>query len=121
MPAATNTILQDRLVIDMSEKIAELEPNKSPLITLTKKMKKKRTVDRPEYDWMEQDPGNRWDAINNTTGYLATDTELVVDNAAAVEPPHPLDTVSVSVASATAVTSITSLVLGTFTMSPARK
>lgn len=81
MPAATNTILQDRLVIDMSEKIAELEPNKSPLITLTKKMKKKRTVDRPEYDWMEQDPGNRWDAINNTTGYLATDTELVVDNA----------------------------------------
>jgi len=51
---ATNTILQDRLVIDMSEKIAELEPNKSPLITLTKKMKKKRTVDRPEYDWMDR-------------------------------------------------------------------
>ena len=77
---ATNTILQDRLVIDMSEKIAELEPNKSPLITLTKKMKKKRTVTNPEFNWMEQDPGNRWDAINNAVGYDAVATDWIVDN-----------------------------------------
>lgn len=65
MAVGTNTIAGHRLRIDMSEKIAELEPNASPLITLTKKMKRRRVVTNPEFSWMEQDPGNRWDAINN--------------------------------------------------------
>jgi len=69
MAVGTNTIAEHRLRIDMSEKIAELEPNASPLITLTKKMKRRRVVTNPEFNWMEQDPGNRWDAINKSAGY----------------------------------------------------
>ncbi len=78
----TYGIEASRLRVDMSEKIAELEPDKSPLITLTKKMKRTRTVQNPEFDWLEQELGARWDAINNAGGYLSTDTALVVDNGA---------------------------------------
>ncbi len=81
MAVGTNTIAEHRLRIDMSEKIAELEPNASPLITLTKKMKRRRVVTNPEFSWMEQDPGNRWDAINNTAGYNNSATVWAVDNA----------------------------------------
>lgn len=81
MAVGTNTIAEHRLRIDMSEKIAELEPNASPLITLTKKMKRRRVVTNPEFNWMEQDPGNRWDAINNATGYNNNATVWAVDNA----------------------------------------
>ena len=81
MAVGTNTIAEHRLRIDMSEKIAELEPNASPLITLTKKMKRRRVVTNPEFSWMEQDPGNRWDAINNAGGYNKNATEWAVDNA----------------------------------------
>ena len=78
----TYGIEASRLRVDMAEKIAELEPDKSPLITLTKKMKRTRTVQNAEYDWLEQELGARWDAINNAGGYLSTDTSLVVDNGA---------------------------------------
>jgi len=81
MAVGTNTIAEHRLRIDMSEKIAELEPNASPLITLTKKMKRRRVVTNPEFNWMEQDPGNRWDAINNSAGYDNSATVWTVDNA----------------------------------------
>jgi len=81
MAVGTNTIAEHRLRIDMSEKIAELEPNASPLITLTKKMKRRRVVTNPEFNWMEQDPGNRWDAINNSAGYDNSATVWKVDNA----------------------------------------
>ena len=81
MAVGTNTIAEHRLRIDMSEKIAELEPNASPLITLTKKMKRRRVVTNPEFNWMEQDPGNRWDAINNAGGYDKNATVWAVDNA----------------------------------------
>lgn len=81
MAVGTNTIAEHRLRIDMSEKIAELEPNASPLITLTKKMKRTRVVTNPEFSWMEQDPGNRWDAINKSTGYNASATGWAVDHA----------------------------------------
>jgi len=81
MAVGTNTIAEHRLRIDMSEKIAELEPNASPLITLTKKMKRRRVVTNPEFSWMEQDPGNRWDAINNSAGYNNSATVWAVDNA----------------------------------------
>jgi hypothetical protein len=78
----TYEIEASRLRVDMSEKIAELEPDKSPLITLTKKMKRTRTVYNPEFDWLEQELGARWDAINNGAGYSSGDTSLVVDNGA---------------------------------------
>lgn len=80
--AVTGTygIESSRLRVDMSEKIAELEPDKSPLITLTKKMKKTRVVENPEYDWLEQELGARWDAVNAVAGYDADDTDIVVDH-----------------------------------------
>lgn len=81
MAVGTNTIAEHRLRIDMSEKIAELEPNASPLITLTKKMKRRRVVTNPEFSWMEQDPGNRWGTINNAVGYDNDATVWAVDNA----------------------------------------
>ena len=81
MAVGTNTIAEHRLRIDMSEKIAELEPNASPLITLTKKMKRRRVVTNPEFSWMEQDPGNRWDTINNAAGYNNSAKVWAVDNA----------------------------------------
>ena len=67
-------ILGDRLRIDMSEKIAELNPNKNPLTVLTKKMKRTRTVYNPEYDWMEQDIGARWDALDGNGSAIAAAT-----------------------------------------------
>ncbi|KJS23143.1 MAG: hypothetical protein VR72_02970 [Clostridiaceae bacterium BRH_c20a] len=82
MPIATNEILAARLRIDMSEKIAELEPDKNPLTVLTKKMKRTRTVHNPKFNWLEQELGARWDAINNGAGYLDSDTKIVVDNGA---------------------------------------
>jgi hypothetical protein len=82
MTTGTAGILGDRMVIDMSTKIAELEPDKSPLITLTKKMKRIRTVQNPEFDWMEQDLGARWDAINKSGGINASATTIEVDNGA---------------------------------------
>lgn len=73
-------ILSDRLVIDMSEKIAELDPNAAPLTVLLKKMKKVRKAQSPKIEWMEQELGERWDAINNATGYDNSATKIVVDN-----------------------------------------
>lgn len=71
-------ILGDRLRIDMSEKIAELNPNKNPLTVLTKKMKRTRTVYNPEFDWMEQDIGARWDALDgNGSAIGASTTKLL--------------------------------------------
>ncbi len=71
-------IEQSRLQIDMSEKIAELEPDKSPLVTLTKKMKRTRVVKNPEFDWLEQELGSRW---SNTTA-TATDVATTITVAA---------------------------------------
>jgi hypothetical protein len=82
MPTGTYGIESSRLRVDMSEKIAELEPDKAPLIVLTKKMKRTRTVYNPEFDWLEQELGARWDAINNAAGEAAAQTTLTVDNGA---------------------------------------
>ncbi|MGE5423392.1 MAG: DUF5309 family protein [Ignavibacteriales bacterium] len=72
----TYGIEASRLRVDMSEKIAELNPNKNPLTVLTKKMDKTRTVYNPEYDWLEQDIGARWDAIDGA-GFDANATKLL--------------------------------------------
>lgn len=76
----TYGILSNRLVIDMSEKIAELEPNAAPLTVLMKKMKKTRAASSAKVEWMEQELGARWDAVNNGGGYADNATEITVDN-----------------------------------------
>lgn len=74
----TENILQERRDLDYSKEIAELEPNKSVLTTLTK-MTNVRSVQTAEFYWFEDELKPRFDAINNASGYTATDTNLVVD------------------------------------------
>lgn len=74
----TDTILSERRDIDFSKEIAELEPNKSPLITVTK-MTNVQSVGTAEWYWFEDELKPRFDAINNGGGYADSDTSLVVD------------------------------------------
>ena len=79
----TNTTLAAKLKIDMSEKIALLQPSATPLITFLKRAKNNTEVaNNPKYSWLEDDLGARWDAINNGAGYAASDTKIVVDTGA---------------------------------------
>lgn len=79
----TANIQTAKLKIDMSEKIALLQPSATPFITFLKRAKGNTEVaTNPKFQWMEDDLGARWDAINNGAGYLSTDTSLVVDNGA---------------------------------------
>lgn len=51
-----NKINQDRRVVDMAEKIALLDPNESPFVTILKMAKKNiRKVHNPKFDWLEDD------------------------------------------------------------------
>lgn len=70
-----------KLKIDMSEKIALLQPSATPLITFLKRAKNNTEVaNNPKYSWLEDDLGGRWDAINNGAGYADSATDMVVDN-----------------------------------------
>lgn len=71
----------ERLVIDMSEDIALLQPSAAPLTVLLTRLRKTRTVTNPKFEWMEDDLLPWIDAINNATGYDTAATTLVVDNA----------------------------------------
>ncbi|WP_127532740.1 SU10 major capsid protein [Paenibacillus kobensis] len=77
----TGNILSAKMKIDMSEKIALLQPDKTPLTTILKRLQgKSETASNPEYNWMEDDLGARWDVVSNAGGYLSTDTTIVVAN-----------------------------------------
>lgn len=75
----TVNINQDRRVVDMAKEIALLQPTKSPLVVLTKRLGTQTTTN-PIFHWLEDDLVARWDAINNPTGYTDTDTSIIVDN-----------------------------------------
>jgi hypothetical protein len=76
----TANIQQAKLKIDMSEKIALLQPEKTPFITFLKRAKANSQVaNNPKYNWMEDDLGARWDAVNQATE-TAVGTSVVVDN-----------------------------------------
>jgi len=78
-PRDTGNVLQDRRVVDMSDEIALLEPSKTPLITLTKRLNK-RVATNPEFNWLEDELGARWDAVNQANE-ASVGTSVVVDNA----------------------------------------
>lgn len=79
----TANITQAKRKIDMSNTIALLQPSATPLTTLLKRIKgKTQPAINPKYSWLEDDLGQRWDAVNNTTGYADNDTSIVVDNGA---------------------------------------
>jgi hypothetical protein len=78
----TSAIKSDsRLVIDMANEIALLNPNEAPFVALSKRLTKKK-ADNAEYNWLERELQARWDAVNNAAGYLVGDTAIVVDNGA---------------------------------------
>lgn len=59
-------ILSNRIVIDMSNEIAMLEPSATPLVVLTKKMNTK-TCHNPKFEWMDSDTDVRWVANSSAT------------------------------------------------------
>lgn len=78
---STTNILSNRLVIDMADKIALLEPNETPFMSFLKIAKKQiRTAKSYKVEWLEDDIGARWDAINKVAGYNDSATAIDVDN-----------------------------------------
>ncbi|PLR84656.1 hypothetical protein CVD25_01075 [Bacillus canaveralius] len=77
----TLNVQQAKMKIDMSEKIALLQPEATPFITFMKRAKNKtEAANNPKFSWLEDDLGARWDAINNAAGYAAGVTDIIVDN-----------------------------------------
>jgi len=75
----TKNILQDRREFDFTG-IHLLEPNQTPLTAILSQLRK-RSCFNPEYNWFEDALIERFDRINNTAGYAATDVALTVDDA----------------------------------------
>jgi hypothetical protein len=76
----TANINQTRRKYDVSDRISLLQPNKAPLTVLLRKLAKKTTIN-PIFHWFEDDLQPKWDAVDNTGGYSASDTSIVVDRA----------------------------------------
>lgn len=81
MPVRTFDIDRDRRDIDVSPLISDLIPDDAPFTVILNKARK-RATDTAEFVWFEQQPGSWATQINNAAGYTATDTNLVVDDAA---------------------------------------
>lgn len=77
----TGNITQAKMVIDMSNDIALLQPTATPLITFLKRAQGNTVAaNNPEFHWLEDDLGARWDTINKGAGFSATDTTITVAN-----------------------------------------
>jgi len=75
----TYNINQDRRVIDISDKIALLEPDSNPLTLILRKINKKKAIN-PEFTWLEDALMSRQGKLNGSVDYGSTDTVLdVVD------------------------------------------
>ncbi len=87
-------IEQSQRIPDVDDKIFILEPGESPLTAFLTQIGKmgdgggkfkgqalqKRTVYNPEFTEFEDQYSGIWAQINNSGGYLATDTALIVSN-----------------------------------------
>lgn len=71
----TGNILSNRIVVDMSNEIAFLEPSATPLVVLTKRMNTKATSN-PKFEWMDNNVDVRWSANGAAT---ATSTATTVN------------------------------------------
>ena len=79
----TANIQSARLVVDMADKIALLQPSEAPFVTFLKRARKNtEAAENPKFQWLEDDLGARWDAINCGDGYAANITKVVVDTGA---------------------------------------
>lgn len=79
VPRSTGNVTPLRRVVDMAAKIDVLEPDSSPLLTLTKKIGKKVAIN-PEFHWMEEESLNKVDTVDFTTNYTSGATTIRVDN-----------------------------------------
>jgi len=70
-------INQDKRIVDMSDKIALLEPSASPLVILTKRLNKKIAVNYV-YSWLEDELMNR--IVSTSTSYDASATSIVLNS-----------------------------------------
>jgi hypothetical protein len=68
---ATDTINQSQRVVDMDDRIADLEPNVAPLTTLTKKLRKRKAI-APKIEWLEHQPMPRFDVLSASAASNAT-------------------------------------------------
>ncbi len=78
---ATNTLNADQTLrrIEMHQGLLELQPDAAPITVLTGKLGSKSTHN-PQFRWSQKDLPIYADAVNNSGGYLSTDTAIVVDN-----------------------------------------
>ena len=69
-------IAAKRIVVDMSNEIAFLEPSATPLVVLTKRMNTKACAN-PKFEWMDNDIDVRW-AANGAASATSTATTINV-------------------------------------------
>jgi hypothetical protein len=65
-----------RVVVDMEDQILLYQPEATPLMTLTAKMRRKRQVTNPRFDWLEKDEYPR--ALDVTAAQDSDDTSISV-------------------------------------------
>jgi hypothetical protein len=68
---ATDTINQSQRVIDMSDRIAELEPDEAPLVTLLRRLRR-RKAQAPKVEWLEDESMPRFTTTSATAASNAT-------------------------------------------------
>lgn len=68
---ATDVINSSQRVIDMDDRIAELEPNASPLVVLLKKLRRVNAIS-PKVEWLEQVLMPRYDVLSASATSAAT-------------------------------------------------
>lgn len=76
---STADLSTQRLVVDIADGIALLDPNENPMTLLTRKVGK-RVAKQPKFSWLEDVLQPETDQLNMAGNALITDTELTVDD-----------------------------------------
>lgn len=79
----TGNVASTQRAVEMHKPILLLEPDSAPLTVFLNSIYnggRRRPVGNHEFKWHEDELEDRWDAVNNVGGYLATDTSIVVDD-----------------------------------------
>ena len=79
MPVYTTNIDRDRREIDVSKRIAYLEPDATPFTAILMRAKKVPATSA-EIVWYEDQLGARWTKVNYSSGYAHNATAIVVDD-----------------------------------------
>lgn len=85
MPVYTAHIDRDRRVLDVSKKIAYLEPNETPFTVILMRARKKPATSA-EIIWYEDQLGSRWTKVDNAGGYAHDATSIKVADGALFAP-----------------------------------